>query len=68
MKSIDNEYTDLIDLDPYFFQCPPRKDILHRMVLWQLAKRRQGTHKTKYRLEKPYTKKKMYRQKVIQGL
>ena len=33
------------------------------MVVWQLAKRRQGTHQTKHRLETSFTKKKMYRQK-----
>jgi large subunit ribosomal protein L4 len=50
-------------LNPYFFDCKPRKDILHQMVVWQLAKRRAGTHKTKYRRETAYTKKKMYQQK-----
>lgn len=45
------------------WSCPPRKDILHRMVTWQLAKKRQGTHKTKYRHEVAFTKKKMYQQK-----
>lgn len=63
MKNMKGEYTNLIDLEPYFFDCTPRKDILHMMVVWQLAKRRQGTHKTKHRLELAYTKKKMYRQK-----
>lgn len=63
VKNIKGEFTDLIDLESYFFACAPRKDILHMMVVWQLAKRRQGTHKTKYRLELAYTKKKMYRQK-----
>jgi len=61
--NLQNEKTEIINLDPYFFDCPPRKDILHRMVVWQLAKRRQGTHKNKYRLETAYTKKKMYQQK-----
>lgn len=50
-------------MDPYFFDCAPRKDILHRMVVWQLAKKRQGTHKTKYRLEVAFTKKKTVPQK-----
>eukprot|EP01080_Neovahlkampfia_damariscottae_P012554 gene12554-6374_t len=58
-----NEKVKLLDLDPYLFDCKPRKDILHRMVVWQLAKRRQGTHQTKHRHETAFTKKKMYRQK-----
>jgi large subunit ribosomal protein L4 len=63
VRNIKNEITDLIQLEPYFFACKPRKDILHMVVVWQLACRRQGTHKTKYRTELAYTKKKMYSQK-----
>jgi large subunit ribosomal protein L4 len=33
------------------FDVPIRKDILHRVVRWQLARRQQGTHKTKVRDE-----------------
>lgn len=33
------------------FDVPIRRDILHRVVRWQLAKRQQGTHKTKTRSE-----------------
>jgi large subunit ribosomal protein L4 len=33
------------------FDVPIRKDILHRVVRWQLARRQQGTHKTKTRSE-----------------
>ncbi|KAL3681084.1 hypothetical protein R1sor_024040 [Riccia sorocarpa] len=29
------------------FDVPIRRDIVHRVVVWQLAKRRQGTHSTK---------------------
>lgn len=36
-----------IELDETVFGLPGRPDILHRMVGWQLAKRRAGTHKTK---------------------
>ena len=38
-------------LDPYVFDCQPRADILHRVVVWQLARRRAGTAKTKGRAE-----------------
>ncbi|EFC42312.1 ribosomal protein L4/L1e [Naegleria gruberi] len=57
------EFTEMINLHPYFFNCTPRKDILYLMVKWQLAKRRQGTHKTKYRLETAYCKQKQTPQK-----
>ena len=40
-----------------------RGDILQRVVTWQLAKRRAGTHKVKNRAEINRTGKKMYRQK-----
>lgn len=33
------------------FDVPIRRDILHRVVRWQLARRQQGTHKTKTRSE-----------------
>jgi len=33
------------------FNVPVRLDILHRVVRWQLARRQQGTHKTKTRTE-----------------
>jgi large subunit ribosomal protein L4 len=40
-----------------------RTDILHRVVNWQLAKRRAGTHKVKERSEVNVTKTKWFRQK-----
>ncbi len=52
-----------IDLDPAIFGLEPRKDILYRVVRWQLAKRRAGTHKVKTRGEINRTKKKIYAQK-----
>ena len=44
-----------------------RGDILQRVVTWQLAKRRAGTHKIKTRNEVARTGKKMYRQKGTGG-
>jgi large subunit ribosomal protein L4 len=46
-----NEAVGSVMLPPKLFSTPVRKDILHRVVRWQLAKRRQGTHKTKTRAE-----------------
>ena len=52
-----------IELAASVFEQPVRKDILHQVVLWQLAKRRQGTHATKTRGQVKATTKKMYKQK-----
>ncbi len=52
-----------IDLSDAIFGLEPRADLMHRVVVWQLAKRRAGTHKTKTRGEVNRTTKKVYRQK-----
>ena len=44
-----------------------RGDILQRVVTWQLAKRRAGTHKIQVRNEVSLTGKKMYKQKGSGG-
>jgi large subunit ribosomal protein L4 len=44
-----------------------RPDILQRVVTWQLAKRRAGTHKVQTRNENSRTGKKMYKQKGTGG-
>lgn len=45
------------------FDVPLRRDIAYRVVRWQLAKRREGNHKTKTRGEVSGSNRKMYRQK-----
>jgi len=45
------------------FDVPIRKDIVHRVVRWQLAKRQQGTHSTKTLSEVSGTGKKPHPQK-----
>eukprot|EP00250_Pteridium_aquilinum_P007939 c17545_g1_i1 orf=105-1076(+) len=45
------------------FDVPIRRDIVHRVVVWQLAKRRQGTHCTKTISEVSGTGRKPYKQK-----
>lgn len=52
-----------IELDDAVFGLPERKDILSRVVNWQLAKRRAGTHKTRGVSEISGTTAKPYRQK-----
>lgn len=61
--TFDNKTVGEIDLDEAVFGIAPRKDILARMVNWQLAKRRAGTHKTKGISDVSGTTKKPYRQK-----
>lgn len=56
-----------VDLDDAIFGLEPRKDILHRCVVYQLAKRQQGTHKTQQRNEVSRTGKKFGRQKGSGG-
>ena len=61
--SMDNKKAGSIDLDDAIFGLEPRADILHRCVVYQLAKRQQGTHKAKERGEVKATSKKWGRQK-----
>jgi large subunit ribosomal protein L4 len=63
VKKLDGSAAGSIDLADAIFGLPVRKDILARMVNYQLAKRRAGTHKTKIRSEVKATSKKMYAQK-----
>ncbi len=63
VTTLDNKKAGQMDLDDAVFGLTPRRDILARMVNWQLAKRRAGTHKVKGRSEVAGTTSKMYRQK-----
>ena len=61
--TLDAAEAGTIELSPAVFEQPVRSDILHQVVRWQLAKRRQGTHKAKTRSEIKATTRKMYKQK-----
>lgn len=52
-----------VDLNPVVFEAPVRKDVLHEIVKWQLACKRQGTHKAKTRAEVSGGGKKPFKQK-----
>jgi large subunit ribosomal protein L4 len=52
-----------IDLDDGVFGLPERADILQRVVVWQLARRRAGTHKVQSRGEVTGSTKRIGRQK-----
>jgi large subunit ribosomal protein L4 len=63
VKTLDNTTAGQIELADAIFGLAPRADILHRVVTWQLAKRRAGTHKVKQRAEITGSTKKIWRQK-----
>ncbi len=52
-----------VDLDDRVFGVEVRTDILQRIVQWQLASRRSGSHHTKTRSEVSYSNRKVVRQK-----
>jgi len=63
VKTLDNKAAGDVSLADSVFGIEPRADIMARVVNWQLAKRRAGTHKVKIRSEISRTGAKMYRQK-----
>ncbi|MDP3548036.1 MAG: 50S ribosomal protein L4 [Phreatobacter sp.] len=63
IKTLEGADAGSVDLSDEIFGLEPRADILHRVVRWQLAKRRAGTHDVKNRAEIHRTGKKMYKQK-----
>ena len=63
VKSLDNKKVGDLDLNDAVFGAPARADMLHRVVNWQLAKRRSGNHKTKGISEVSGTGKKPFAQK-----
>jgi large subunit ribosomal protein L4 len=63
VTTLDNKKAGEIDLDDGIFGLGPRPDLLSRMVNWQLAKRRAGTHKVQGRSDVAGTTQRMYRQK-----
>ncbi len=63
VRNLDNQEVGDIELADEVFGLPVRRDILARVVNWQLAKRRGGTHKTKGISEISGTTKKPYKQK-----
>jgi large subunit ribosomal protein L4 len=67
VKTLDGAEAGSVNLSDEIFGLEPRADILHRVVRWQLAKRRAGTHDVKNRAEVWRTGKKMYKQKGSGG-
>ena len=63
ITTLDKASTGNTELPDEFFAATPRPDIMARVVHWQLAKRRAGTHATKGLGDVQGTTKKPYRQK-----
>ena len=63
VTTLDNKTAGEIELNDSVFGLPVREDLLARMVNWQMAKRRAGTHKVKTRGEVSGSTRKIFRQK-----
>jgi large subunit ribosomal protein L4 len=61
--TLANEKAGEVELPEALFGAAPRADIMARVVHWQLARRRAGTHKAKGMGEVAGTTKKPYKQK-----
>jgi large subunit ribosomal protein L4 len=67
ITTLDGEEKGSVSLSDTIFGLQPRQDLIQRCIVWQLAKRRAGTHKVKGRAEIWRTGKKMYKQKGTGG-
>jgi large subunit ribosomal protein L4 len=61
--NLDNKSAGDVELSDAVFGLEPRADLIQRVVVWQLAKRRSGQHKVLTRAEVNRTKRKVYKQK-----
>lgn len=67
VTTLEGKAAGSVKLSDEIFGLEPRKDLIQRVVNWQLAKRQAGTHKAKGRAEVWRTGKKMYKQKGTGG-
>jgi large subunit ribosomal protein L4 len=63
VTTLDGQSAGSVTLSDAIFGLEPRSDLIHRCVVWQLAKRQRGTHAVKNRADINRTGKKMYKQK-----
>jgi large subunit ribosomal protein L4 len=61
--NLDNKAAGDVELNDAIFGLEPRQDLIQRVVVWQLAKRRAGTHKVLTRGEINRTKHRVGKQK-----
>jgi large subunit ribosomal protein L4 len=67
VTTLDGNDAGSVTLSDAIFGLEPRPDLIHRCVVWQLNKRRAGTHAVKNRADIWRTGKKMYAQKGTGG-
>ena len=67
ITSLDGSSAGSVELKDDIFGLEPREDLIARMIRYQLAKRRAGTHAVKNRADIARTGKKMYKQKGTGG-
>jgi large subunit ribosomal protein L4 len=67
VTALDGKAAGSVKVSDAIFGLEPRTDLIHRCVIWQLAKRQAGTHAAKGRADIARTGKKMYRQKGTGG-
>ncbi len=67
ITSLEGSSSGSIELKDDIFGLEPREDLIARMIRYQLAKRRAGTHAVKNRADIWRTGKKMYKQKGTGG-
>jgi large subunit ribosomal protein L4 len=62
ITTLEGKEAGSVQLSDAIFGLEPRSDLIHRCVVWQLAKRQRGTHAVKNRADINRTGKKMYKQ------
>jgi large subunit ribosomal protein L4 len=67
VTTLDGKKAGSVSLNKDIFGLEPRTDLIQRCIVWQLAKRRAGTHAVKNRADIWRTGKKMYGQKGTGG-
>jgi large subunit ribosomal protein L4 len=67
VTTLDGKEAGSVSLNKDIFGLEPRTDLIQRCIVWQLAKRRAGTHAVKNRADIWRTGKKMYGQKGTGG-
>ena len=67
VKTLDAQSAGELELSDAIFGLAPRRDLIQRMVRYQLLKRMAGTHHVQDRSEITVTGKKMYKQKGTGG-
>jgi len=67
VTTLDGKAAGSVTLNKDIFGLEPRTDLIQRCIVWQLARRRAGTHAVKNRADIWRTGKKMYGQKGTGG-